>query len=77
MNKIIEMTPEQTIAEYMTRLYDNRMTTTSGGNLSVMDENGSLWISPSGIDKAHLTPDDIMEVKTDGTVSGKHRPSTE
>ena len=77
MNKIIEMTPAQTIAEYMTRLYDNRMTTTSGGNLSVMDENGSLWISPSGIDKAHLTPDDIMEVKADGTVAGKHRPSTE
>lgn len=70
-------TPAETIAAYMTRLYENGMTTTSGGNLSIMDENGSLWISPSGVDKAHLTPGDIMEVTKDGTVKGAHRPSTE
>lgn len=71
------MTCAETISSYMTRLYDNGMTTTSGGNLSIMDENGSLWISPSGVDKAHLCPDDIMEVTADGVIKGKHRPSTE
>jgi ribulose-5-phosphate 4-epimerase/fuculose-1-phosphate aldolase len=32
------------------------MTTTSGGNLSIRDENGDMWITPSGIDKGMLTP---------------------
>ena len=64
--------PAVLISEYMTRLYENGMTTTSGGNLSVMDENGSLWISPSGVDKAHLTPEDIMEVKADGTIMSRN-----
>lgn len=71
------MTPAEKIAFYMTRLYDNKLTTTSGGNLSIMDDDGTLWISPSGVDKAHLTADDIMWVTPDGTVHGKHKPSTE
>ncbi len=75
--KLLNMTPAEKIAFYMTRLYDNKLTTTSGGNLSIMDDDGTLWISPSGIDKAHLTADDIMWVTPDGTVHGKHKPSTE
>ena len=75
--KLLDMTPAEKIAFFMTRLYDNKLTTTSGGNLSIMDKDGTLWISPSGIDKAHLTPDDIMWVTPDGVVHGKHKPSTE
>ena len=60
--KLLNMTPAEKIAFFMTRLYDNKLTTTSGGNLSIMDENGTMWISPSGVDKAHLTADDIMWV---------------
>lgn len=75
--KLLDMTPAEKIAFFMTRLYDNKLTTTSGGNLSIMDSDGTLWISPSGIDKAHLTADDIMWVTPDGVVHGKHRPSTE
>ncbi len=71
------MTPAEKIAFFMTRLYDNKLTTTSGGNLSIMDENGTMWISPSGIDKAHLTPDDIMWITPDGVMHGKHKPSSE
>ncbi len=75
--KLINMNPAQKIAAVMTRLYNSKLTTTSGGNLSIMDENGVLWISPSGIDKAHLTEEDIMWVTPDGTVHGKHKPSSE
>ena len=75
--KLLDMTPAEKIAFFMTRLYDNKLTTTSGGNLSIMDKDGTLWISPSGIDKAHLTPEDIMWVTPDGGVHGKHKPSTE
>ncbi len=75
--KIVDISPAEKIARTMTRLYGNRLTTTSGGNLSIMDGDGNLWISPSGVDKAHLTADDIMKVTPDGVVEGKHRPSTE
>ncbi|MCQ2427066.1 MAG: class II aldolase/adducin family protein [Clostridia bacterium] len=75
--KLMNMNPAQKIAAVMTRLYNSKLTTTSGGNLSIMDENGTLWISPSGVDKAHLTEEDIMSVTPDGVVHGKHRPSTE
>lgn len=69
--------PADAIVEIMTRLYDNGLTTTSGGNLSVADDEGNLWISPSGVDKAHLKREDIMCVKRDGSVCGPHRVSTE
>ena len=75
--KLLNMTSAEKIAYIMTRLYTNKLTTTSGGNLSIMDDDGVMWISPSGVDKAHLTADDIMWVTPDGVVHGKHRPSTE
>jgi len=53
------------------------MTTTSGGNLSIRDENGDVWISPSGVDKGMLTRDDVVCVKPDGTIVGNHKPSIE
>ena len=74
---LLDMSPAEKIAYFMTRLYDNRLTTTSGGNLSIKEEDGTLWISPSGIDKAHLTADDISSVGPDGRISGKYRPSSE
>ena len=42
-----------------------------------MDDNGDMWITPSGIDKGSLKPSDIMCVKADGTVIGPHKPSSE
>lgn len=44
----------------MNRIYSYGMTTTSGGNLSIMDEEGVMWISPSSIDKGSLRREDIM-----------------
>ena len=53
------------------------MTTLSGGNLSIRDYNGDIWISPAGVDKGNLTPGDIMCVKDNGEIIGKHKPSSE
>ena len=53
------------------------MTTLSGGNLSIKDHNGDIWITPAGIDKGKLTPNDIMRVKTNGDIIGQHKPSSE
>ena len=71
------MHPAEQIAIIIGRIYRSGMTTTSGGNLSIMDDNGDLWITPAGIDKGSLTPSDIMCVKADGTIVGPHRPSSE
>jgi L-fuculose-phosphate aldolase len=69
--------PADQLVMMMNRIYYRGMTTTSGGNLSIKDENGDLWITPSGIDKGTLTRDDIMRVTPDGTIIGRHRPSVE
>jgi len=61
----------------MNRIYHNGMTTLSGGNLSIKDENGDIWITPTGIDKGKLTAKDMMCVKTDGSIEGPHQPSSE
>ncbi|MCF7927478.1 MAG: class II aldolase/adducin family protein [Spirochaetales bacterium] len=61
----------------MKRIYGYGMTTTSGGNLSIMDENGDIWITPGSVDKGSLRPDDIVRVTPDGTVHGRRKPSSE
>lgn len=69
--------PADQIVIIMDRLYHYGMTTTSGGNLSILDEDGVMWISPSGVDKGRLRREDIMRVLPDGTIEGIHRPSVE
>ncbi len=69
--------PRDEIMQTMERIYRYRMTTTSGGNLSIRDGDGNIWISPARVDKGNLTRDDIVCVKTDGSVDGRHRPSSE
>ena len=71
------MHPAEQIAIIIGRIYHGGMTTTTGGNVSIMDDNGDMWITPAGIDKGNLTPADIMCVKPDGTIIGPHRPSSE
>ncbi|GHU99633.1 L-fuculose-phosphate aldolase [Clostridia bacterium] len=69
--------PADQLVMIMDRIYSNNMTTMSGGNISILDENGDVWITPSGIDKGALTRGDICQVKPDGGVIGRHKPSVE
>ena len=69
--------PRVQIVRIMNRIYNNKMTTLSGGNLSIKDYNGDIWITPAGIDKGKLSPNDIMCVKTNGDIIGQHKPSSE
>ncbi len=69
--------PADQLVMFMQRIYDKGMTTTSGGNLSILDENGNIWITPAGVDKGTLNRNDIVCVKEDGTVVGLHKPSSE
>jgi L-fuculose-phosphate aldolase len=61
----------------MHHIYCRGMTTTSGGNLSVADDGGNIWITPAGTDKGSLKPEDIVCVGPGGVVTGIHKPSSE
>ena len=69
--------PRVELTETLERIYAYRMTTTSGGNLSIRDEEGHVWITPARVDKGTLRAADIVCVKRDGSVEGAHRPSSE
>ncbi len=69
--------PRDEIMRTMERIYRYRMTTTSGGNISIHDDDGSIWITPARLDKGNLRRDDIVCVRSDGTHEGPHRPSSE
>ncbi len=71
------MHPADQLVLIMERIYSYGMTTTSGGNLSILDENGDIWITPAGIDKGSLTRDDMVRVTPEGEVIGRHKPSSE
>lgn len=59
------------------RVYRAGMTTTSGGNFSICDPDGVIWITPAGEDKGGLTPKDMVKVFSDGRSVGLHRASSE
>lgn len=69
--------PKDQIISIMKRIYDGEMTTLSGGNLSILDEEGNIWITPAGVDKGKLSPNDIICLKPSGKVEGSHEPSSE
>ena len=77
MNKTNFVHPRDQIVDIMQRIYGYGMTTTSGGNLSILDSDGNMWISPASVDKGTLRREDIVCVKPDGTVEGRHKPSSE
>ncbi len=69
--------PRDELMLTMERIYRYRMTTTSGGNLSIREDDGDIWITPARVDKGNLRRDDMVCVRPDGTVEGRHPPSSE
>lgn len=75
--KFFNLTPAAQIASVMRRVYDRGLTTATGGNISILDEHGDIWITPKGYDKGSLTEEDIVCVHPDGSYEGRHAPSSE
>lgn len=71
------ISPREELVATMQRIYSYRMTTTSGGNLSIREPDGRIWITPARVDKGALTPEDIVCVHPDGHHEGRHPPSSE
>ena len=70
--------PRDQIELTMARIYGRDMTTTSGGNISVRDEDGHVWISPARVDKGNLKRGDMAKVALSGEqLEGPYPPSSE
>lgn len=69
--------PKDLLLFYIDRIYQNAMTTTSGGNLSMLDPDGNIWITPSRKDKGRLVRDDMVCVDPQGKSEHPLPPSSE
>ena len=65
------------IAYYMRRLYRQKLTTTSGGNISAKNKK-SIFITPSGIDKGEMLSEQVGELDLNGNIiESSHKLSME
>ena len=65
------------ISKFMRRLYQQKLTTSLGGNIS-MKINDRILITPSQIDKNDLKAKDIAHLTTNGDIlKSKHKISLE
>ncbi len=71
------MHPREQLVTILSRVYGYGLTTTSGGNISIRDEAGDIWITPGGTDKGAMTEADIVRVRGDKVIEGVHPPSSE
>ncbi|KAK8808821.1 hypothetical protein WA588_004463, partial [Blastocystis sp. NMH] len=69
--------PPSQVVSCMTCLYKRQLTTTSGGNVSVKDGNGSIWVTPTGIDKCNICNDQICCILPDRSIRGSYKPTSE
>lgn len=66
------------IVQVCRRLYERGLVAGPDGNVSVRLGDGSILVTPSGMTKADVTPDDLVVVAADGTpLAGTRRPSSE
>ncbi len=70
-------TPRREIARFMRRLYARGLTTTSGGNISILIEDDLLAISPAGLDKGRLCADQVALMRLEGRLLSGPRPTSE
>ncbi|MBR4422466.1 MAG: class II aldolase/adducin family protein [Erysipelotrichaceae bacterium] len=75
--KVKYVHPADQIVDAMSRVYARDMTTITGGNISLRDENGDTWISPTRLDKASLQHKDICVLRANGDLEGLYKPSIE
>ncbi len=70
--------PEEQLAAYARRLPADRLTTGTGGNLSLADRAGKrIFITPSGLPYDRLTPDRIAVIDFSGRPETAAKPSSE
>jgi L-fuculose-phosphate aldolase len=69
--------PSAIVADAMRLVYESRLTTPSGGNISLRDPGGRVWVTPTLLDKGSLRPQDIVCINPDGSFCGSQNPTSE
>src|SRR5512136_1973698 len=78
MAKASESRLRRDLVEVCRRLHDRRLVGAGEGNVSCRLPGGRLLVTPSGANKGHLRPSDLVVVDRSGAaVRGRGRPSTE
>lgn len=75
--KVEKLEPSEQLCKIMSRIYDSKLTTVSGGNLSLKDQDGNIWVTPSGGDKGRYEVSDILKILPNGSIEGTKKPSVE
>jgi L-fuculose-phosphate aldolase len=76
-SKLLSNSTRNEIAYFMRRLYQQGLTTTSGGNLSVRLPGNKILITPSGSDKGRMKGSEIGLMDYEGKPLSKFKPSIE
>ncbi|MFW6414515.1 MAG: class II aldolase/adducin family protein [Verrucomicrobiota bacterium] len=72
------MNEKRQVAAFMRRLYQQKLTTTSGGNISCRTDDHKILLTPSGLDKSVLEPSHIgVLTETGENLTPELRPSIE
>lgn len=74
---IRKMHPAEEICYVMKRAYERNMVSSAGGCLSIRDEDGHMWISPTSQDKGNLKPEIIAEYDAEGNQLSAYAGSME
>lgn len=68
--------PRQNLIAAASHFYTQGWMVGTAGNLSARVPDGSFWITASGRNKGHLTPNDFIRIALDGTVLEQPHPDT-
>ncbi len=71
------MEKAQQLVDAMRILHSRGLINVRGGNGSVKVSSREFLMTPSGLPKHLLKPDDLVLVRLDGTWTGKHKPTIE
>ena len=77
MADLTKIPARELIVCIMKRMYQQKLTSLSGGNISIYDSQNNFWITPTAVDKGNLTAEDIVMFNKNGEFSGSQRPSSE
>jgi L-fuculose-phosphate aldolase len=67
----------EAICEVGRRMWLRSQVAANDGNISARTEDGTVLITPTGVSKGFMNPEDLVTLAPDGCVIGKGRPSSE
>ena len=65
------------ICEFGKSMFDRGLTHGSTGNISALNDEGDLLVTPTGFSFGRLIPEDIVKVTCSGKIIGKNKPTKE